>query len=602
VQALADFHGFDPHKTPWNEMSEKARHDFLFGSDIDLTVHYQNRKGFTRTYKSKFPGFYGFIRDWDVGGMYTDTTPCPACQGARLRPEYLAVRLGGYNVHELSQMPLVKLQRMASKIKTTRKDVAFSLQTVRRRLTFLNQVGLGYLHLDRVAGTLSAGEIQRIRLASILGGGLTSLTLLLDEPTRGLHPSEVEALLKALTALRDAGNTVVVVEHDPQVMGSADHLIDVGPGAGQNGGRVVAQGTPERVSRAKSFTGRWLRGERHTMPRKYRKSKKWLSIRGARANNLKAERVDIPLGVLVGMCGVSGSGKSTLVTDTIGRVLAPRKHTTSVAHEPIEPGEHDSIEGAPSRAIVVDQSRVGMGSPAAFLGLNRPLQSLFAAGSDAHALGLDEKQLAASCSVCNGRGVLTMDMAFLPDVHVPCETCRGTGCIAEAWEVRLKGVAYPEAFGLTVDEAYELFGDDRKLGHPLQSARDVGLGYLVLRQPGHALSGGEAQRLKIAKELCRKIPDGTLYLLDEPTIGQHLEDVQRLVGVLHRLVEEGGSVLVVEHHTHLLASCDWLIELGPSGGPEGGYIVAAGIPEKVAAGKTPTATFLKAALSNRSVV
>ncbi len=602
VQALAGYHGFDPHKTPWNRMSKKARHDFLFGSDVDLTVHYQNRKGFTRTYKAKFPGFYGFIRDWDVGGMYTDTTPCPACQGARLRSEYLAVRLSGFNVHELSQMPLATLQRVMAEIQTIRKDVAFSLETIRHRLAFLIQVGLGYLHLDRIAGTLSAGEIQRIRLAGILGGGLTSLTLLLDEPTRGLHPSEVEALLMALTVLRDEGNTVIVVEHDPQVMLSADHLIDVGPGAGQNGGRIVAQGTPAKVSRAKSCTAHWLQGERHMMLRKYRKPKEWFSIHGARANNLKGERVDIPLGVLAGMCGVSGSGKSTLVADTIGRVLAPKKHTTSVAHEPIEPGEHDSIEGAPSRTVVVDQWKVGMGSPAAFLGLTRPLQVLFAAGSDAHALGLDEKQLAASCSVCNGRGVLTLDMAFLPNVHVPCETCRGTGCIAEAWEVRLKGVAYPEAFGLTVDEAYELFGDDKKLKRPLQAARDVGLGYLVLRQPGHALSGGEAQRLKIANELCRKIPDGTLYLLDEPTIGQHLEDVQRLVGVLHRLVEEGGSVLVVEHHAHLLASCDWLIELGPSGGPDGGHVVATGTPEKVATGKTPTASFLKAVLSNRSVV
>lgn len=597
LQALGDHHGFDPHKTPWNEMSEAARHDFLFGSDVTLTVHYRNRKGQSRIYRSKFPGFYGFIRDWDVGGTYTDNTPCPACHGARLRPEYLAVRLNGFNVHELSGMTLGELKRVMAAVKSTPRD--FSLPTVRRRLDFLTKVGLDYLHLDRIAGTLSAGEAQRIRLAGILGSGLTSLTLLLDEPTRGLHPSEVDALLRALKMLRDDGNTVVVVEHDPQVMRAADYLIDMGPGAGRSGGQVVARGTPEKVARAGTCTGRWLRGEWRLELRERRQPQNWFTIRGARANNLKGERIDIPLGVLAGVCGVSGSGKSTLVTDTIGRALAPRKHTTSVAHEPIDPGEHDSIEGAPFRALVVDQSKAGLRSPATFLDLVRPLRSLYAASPDALALGLGEEQLAARCSACGGRGTISMDMTFLPDVHVPCETCRGTGYIAEAWEVRLKGLALPEVFGLTLDEAYDLFRNEERLMRPLQAARDVGLGYLVLRQPGYALSGGEAQRLKIAAELCRKTTAGALYILDEPTIGQHVEDVRRLIGVLHRLVDEGGSVIVVEHHLHMLASCDWLMELGPRGGADGGHVVAAGAPEKVAAGKSPTAAFLKDTLSHR---
>jgi excinuclease ABC subunit A len=293
------------------------------------------------------------------------------------------------------------------------------------------------------------------------------------------------------------------------------------------------------------------------------------------------------------------------VIDTLGRALAPKKQTTSVAYEPVDPGEHDAIEGAPARVLLVDQSRAGVSSPAGFLGLVQPLHSLYAASGDARALGLTEDQLSARCSACGGSGVITLDMAFLPDLHIPCETCRGTGYPFEAWDVRLNGVALPEVFGLTIDEAFGLFGGDERLARPLQAAQEVGLGYLVLRQPGYALSGGEAQRLKIASELCR-VPrkssktnnqqsaiHNTLYILDEPSIGQHLEDVARLTGVLHRLVEQGGSVIIVEHHPHLLAACDWLIELGPGGGPDGGRVVAVGTPEIVAAGETPIVPYLR---------
>jgi excinuclease ABC subunit A len=439
-----------------------------------------------------------------------------------------------------------------------------------------------------------------------LGSGLTSLTLLLDEPTRGLHPAEVNALLGALRALRDEGNTVIVVEHDPAVMRAADRLIDCGPEAGERGGRIVAEGSPREVARADTITGRWLRGERKLEPRGRRKPEAWMTIWGARANNLKGEPVKLPLGLLVGVCGVSGSGKSTLMMDTLGRALAPKKQTTSVAYAPVDPGEHDSIEGAPTRVLLVDQSRAGVHSPAACLGLTPLLQALYAASEDAAALGLDEARLAERCSACGGSGVLTMDMAFLPDVRVPCETCRGSGCRTEAWEVRLRGVALPEVFGLTIDRVYDLFGTEEALARPLQAAREVGLGYLVLRQPGHALSGGEAQRLKIAAELLTgaaraSTPPGrgragTLYLLDEPSVGQHLEDVLRLTGVLHRLVDERGSVFVVEHHPHLLAACDWLVELGPVGGPEGGRVIASGAPEALAKGDTPTAPFLREVL------
>jgi excinuclease ABC subunit A len=575
-----------------------------------MEVTWTGRSGIERSAPVAYPGFYGLIRDWDIGGTYTDTVPCPECQGKRFRPEYLAVRLDGFDIHQLGQMPLWELKSVIESLQvpeSSQRLLSGSLEAMRCRMKFLIQVGLGYLHLDRVAGTLSAGEAQRVRLAGLLGSGLTSLTLLLDEPTRGLHPSEVQALLAALVELRQEGNTVIVVEHDPLILRAADHLIDLGPGAGVAGGRVVAQGKPEQVITQEGVTAAWLSGRRHMTPKKsFRRPAGWLSIFGARANNLKIERVDLPLGVLAGVCGVSGSGKSTLMIDTLGRVLAPKKQTTSVAHEPVEPGEYERIEGAPKRVVLVDQSKAGITSPAAFLDLDRPLRQLFADSEDAHSLGIGAEQLEARCSACNGRGAVTLDMAFLPDVQVPCETCRGTGYQAEAWQVRLHELSLPEVYGLTLEEILSLFGQDERLGRSLQAALEVGLGYLVLRQPGYALSGGEAQRLKIARELAhglaKKPAPGTLYLMDEPTVGLHLEDVQRLSGVLERLVAspaEGGggsSVIIVEHHPHLLAACDWLVELGPGGGPQGGRVIAAGTPADLAAGDTPIAPYLREAL------
>ncbi|MBN1400819.1 MAG: ATP-binding cassette domain-containing protein [Anaerolineae bacterium] len=597
VQALAGRYGFDPASTPWREMSAEARQAFLYGDPEPIEVVYRSRKGRVRTSTQHFPGFYGWIRDWDVGGTYTDSQVCPTCGGGRLRPEYAAVTLAGHNMQALGEAPLWQLAEVMGHLELPAPSspwVAASLRTIRLRLRFLGQVGLGYLHLHRESATLSAGEAQRIKLAALLGSGLTSLTILLDEPTRGLHPSEVEALVGALAALRDEGNTVIVVEHDPVLIRAADYLLDLGPGAGAAGGRIIAQGTPEQVMTADTPTAAWLRGERRIAPRTARRQPKgWMTIVGARENNLKGEEVRIPLGALVGVCGVSGSGKSTLLVDTLARALAPRKQTTSVAYEPIEPGAHEAILGAPRRAITVDQTRAGLHSPASFLNLERPLWALYAESEDAQALGLSEKDLSSRCSVCRGEGAVSLDMGFLPAVHIPCETCAGTGYRAEAWQVRLQGVALPELMGMTIDQVYALFAEDDRLSVPLQAARDVGLGYLVLRQPGYALSGGEAQRLKIAKELCRRTTPQTLYILDEPTLGQHLEDAARLSGVLHRLVDAGHTVLIIEHHAHLLASCDWLIELGPRGGPEGGHIIAAGRPESLAAGQTPTAPYLR---------
>ncbi len=603
--ALAQRYAFDPQVTPWDQMSPEAQNAFLFGDPEALTTTFRSRTGRTSTRVVTFPGFFGFIRDWDVGGTYTDTQKCPECLGSGLRPEYSAVHFNQFNSYALSEMPLNALISVLSSLddcarRSSIPGVISSLETLHRRTHFLIQVGLGYLHLNRVASTLSAGEAQRIKLAGLLGSGLTSLTVLLDEPTRGLHPGEVQALLAALQGLKEDGNTVVVVEHDPLIMHAADFLIDMGPGSGASGGKVMAQGKPGEVQKADTITAAWLRGEREfEYHRTLRQERGWLRIKGARCNNLRGETVELPLGVLVGVCGVSGSGKSSLVIDTLGRALAPKKQTTSVAYEPVDPGVYDEIIGAPDRTVVVDQAKAGVVNPAAFLGLTQPLVTLFAASSEAQALGLDAKMLGHTCSACNGRGYQRIEMGFLPDVRTPCETCRGSGFSADAWNVHVRGLTLPEIEHLTIDQAYELFRDEERLASILSSARDVGLGYLVLRQPGFSLSGGEAQRLKIARELCSKANRGSLYILDEPTVGQHLEDVRRLVGVLDNLVEAGHSVLVVEHHPHLLAACDWLVELGPGGGPDGGQIVAAGTPQRVAQGNTPTAPFLREVFGER---
>lgn len=609
IQALAKRHNFDPAKTPWNQMTPKAQQAFLFGDSKPLEVEYESRKLPTKRVKSKYHGFYAqWIRDWDVGGTYTKAEPCDQCKGTGFRPEYLAVKLSGHNVHELCEMPLSRLNFVLETLPTTHLEEVYpasnSRDTILKRLRFLLQVGLGYLHLNRISGTLSAGEAQRVRLASLLGSGLTSLTVLLDEPSRGMHPAEVSALVTALLELRNEGNTVIVVEHDPVVIQAADWLVDMGPGAGTAGGQVTAVGKPKQVMESNTVTAKWLRHERRiNFSRERRKPifplRNWLIIKGAREHNLKGGTLKIPLGVLVGICGVSGSGKSTLFIDTVGRVLAPKKITTSVAYEPMNPGEYQSIEGAPQNTILLDQVRKGINSPGQFLGLFRPLLSLYAESDDAKALGLDEKELAKPCSVCEGRGSVRTRMGFLPDIHTPCETCRGTGRRPEAWEVRLKGIALPVLNSLTLKEINELFGNHESLTRKLEAAMNVGLGYLVLHQPAYTLSGGEVQRLKIAKELSRKTPDKSLFILDEPTVGQHMEDVARLIKVLQKLVDKGHSVIVIEHHPHLLAACDWLVELGPVGGPDGGKVIATGKPETIARRKTPTAPYLKAVLEGK---
>ncbi len=602
LKALGRRYGFDPKSTPWKSMSTDAQHAFLFGDPERLDITYlgtQRGEKVEVNAKSQWAGFYKWVSDWDVGGTYTERVTCGKCGGSGLRPEFLRVKLLGYNIYECNMLPIFKLKRVLQKLKLRRRDEVArgSLSKVMKRLSFLEKVGLTYIHLDREASTLSAGEAQRVVLSSLLGSGLTSLTVILDEPTRGMHPSEVEALVDALSGLRDDGNTVIVVEHDPVVIQAADEIADMGPGSGTLGGELVAQGTPSEVMKSNTITGKWLRGDKRTKGRLEKRTPiAWMTIKGARENNLQNLTLDIPLGVLTGVCGVSGSGKSTLFLDTIGRELAPKKFTTSVSHEPIQPGEHDSIQGRPRRTIILDQGRKGIRSPGHALGLFKPLTQAYSESEDAKALDIGFETLSKPCSVCEGHGRIKIEMGFLPNVYETCETCQGTGRSPEAWDVRIKGISLPELNRLTLAELYDMFRDYEEVARRIRPALEVGLDYLALRQPSVTLSGGEIQRLKIAQEFSKGGEHGNLFIIDEPTVGQHLEDVERLIEVLHKLVDRGNSVIVVEHHPNVLAACDYLIELGPGGGPDGGRIIAAGIPEKLADSGTPTSVYIREVL------
>ncbi len=602
IAEIGKRYGFDPTTTPWQEMSQEAQDAFLFGDGHRYTWTYQSKTdGSMKQSTWTWRGFYaGWVKDWDIQGTYTDNVPCPKCKGAGLQPEYLAVTIGGFNFHQLSEMPLTQLAEVLEQVPALPPDEPFagnSLTIAKRRLRFLQQVGLGYLHLNRPMGTLSAGEAQRIKLGGLLGSELTSLTILLDEPSRGMHPSELEALKDALNSLREEGNTVIVVEHDMLLIRAADYVIDMGPGAGAAGGKVVFKGTPQQLTKAKTPTGQWLRREHgFELTRSRRQPTGWMTITGARGNNLRGEPVKIPLGTLVGVCGVSGSGKSTLMIDTLGRAQVRKTHSSSFSMEPMDPLDYDSISSAPARTVIVDQTRRGIGSPSRYLGIQRHLLKIYADSDDAQALGVDRKTLTRSCKACKGRGRIRIEMGFLPDAYLECETCQGTGYLPEAWDIRVKGVALPEVNHLSLDKAYKLFCDEPKIAEPLELARSVGLGYLVWHQPAFSLSGGEVQRLKIAGELMKKVKTKTLYILDEPTVGLHMEDVAQLTKVLHRLAEQGHTVVVVEHHPQLLAACDWIIELGPVGGPEGGKVIATGTPEAVSQKDTPTAPYLRGLL------
>jgi excinuclease ABC subunit A len=611
LQALAQRYGFDPFTTPYRDLSPAAREAFLFGEEpVELAAEARRMASRTVTWR----GVLKIMASWDVGGLYTDHVTCPACGGARLRPQFLTVRLAGMDRHALHHEPVEAVRRALAGVSVPGRAPGWtgrSLRVARRRLEFLARVGLDYLHLDRGSATLSAGEVQRVKLASLLGAELTGMTVLLDEPSRGLHPREVEALGAALAELRDAGNTAVFVDHDPRLVGLADHLVLLGPGAGTAGGAVVADGSPARARRQAGAGplgggGASQRGaggeslldpvlpDRVAGPRAEPTGE--LVVRAPTAHNLAGEDVTVPLGVLTGVCGVSGSGKSTLVIDVLARVLDPPKLTSSVAYEAITPGAHAGIDGAPPRTVHADQSRTGIRTPGAFLAVLPALRRAYADSGEAAARGLSADDLVPRCDACRGRGAVRADMSFLPAVEQPCDTCEATGYRPEARELAVRGMSLPRLEACTIDEVVRRWGDLEPVARPLLAAARLGLGYLTLGQRSRTLSGGERQRLKLTKELARPVPTATLFILDEPTVGLHALDIARLAAVLGELVAAGHSVLVVDHEPVLLACCDRLIELGPGGGPHGGRVIAAGTPEQLAAGGTPTAPYLKAVL------
>ena len=520
--------------------------------------------------------------------------PCPACQGRRLRPEALAVTVGGKSIHDATTLPVDEALAFFDHLQLTGNQqiiAAQILKEIHARLGFLQSVGLSYLTLSRASGTLSGGESQRIRLATQIGSSLMGVLYILDEPSIGLHQRDNDKLLATLCRLRDLGNTLIVVEHDEDTMRAADWLIDIGPGAGALGGRVVAAGTPEQVmADPNSLTGQYLSGKR-TIPlpaHRRRGSGKLLTVRGARENNLKNIDVSIPLGTFTCVTGVSGSGKSSLVNEVLFKALGAELNRMKV-----RPGKHDRMEGMEhlDKVIAIDQSPIGRtprSNPATYTNLFNLIRDLFASTPDAKARGYGPGRFSFNtkggrCEACGGDGMLKIEMHFLSDVYVPCEVCQGKRYNRETLEVRYKGKNIADVLDMTVDEALEFFSAVPNICDKLTTLRDVGLGYVKLGQPSTTLSGGEAQRVKLATELSRRATGRTVYILDEPTTGLHADDVRKLLEVLQRLTDGGNTVLVIEHNLDVIKCADYIIDLGPEGGIGGGRVVAAGTPEEIAA-------------------
>ncbi len=617
LDALATHLAIDIYR-PWRELPEVARQALLNGTPEPVTF-YRDAGGRRHFYRKPFEGVVGQLErrlaeaDSRAGReeveRFMNRRPCPACGGARLRPEALAVRVGGLTITEFTRASVWEAARLLEGLElapTERRIAERILRETLDRLSFLRNVGLGYLSLERASATLSGGEAQRIRLATQIGSRLVGVLYVLDEPTIGLHQKDVARLLATLASLRDAGNSVIVVEHDPQTIMAADHVIDMGPGAGDAGGEVIFSGTPAELVAGDSLTGGYLSGRLSVpLPRRRRPPLGWLRLEGASEHNLKGIDVRFPLGCLTCVTGVSGSGKSSLVIDTLYRALA-RKAFGS--RERV--GTYQRLEGAEAveKVIDVDQSPIGRtprSNPATYTGLFAPLRALLARTPEARARGYGAERFSFNikggrCERCQGEGQIRIEMQFLPDVHIVCQECGGTRFGRETLEVRYKGKNVAEILDLTVDQARGFFGHVPKLTQKLATLHEVGLGYLRLGQPSSTLSGGEAQRIKLARELSRRGPGGTLYILDEPTTGLHFADVERLLEVLGRLADAGHTVIVIEHNLDVIKTADYVIDLGPEGGEAGGYLVACGTPEKVAAcAASPTGPFLAAALAGR---
>ncbi len=612
--------------TAWEELPKETQDAVLFGTGkTDINFVYDDG---LRTYKTKKP-FEGVIgnlerryKETESAGMreeiekYMSSKPCLACNGFRLKPEALAVKIDGLHVGQVSDMSIRAaaewFKGLPKRLTATQNQIGERVfKEIRERLGFLNDVGLDYLTLSRGSGSLSGGESQRIRLASQIGSGLTGVLYVLDEPSIGLHQRDNERLLETLRRLRDIGNTVIVVEHDEDAILTADYVVDIGPGAGVNGGRIIAEGTPEDILKSKaSITGQYLSGKLQipTPPerRKAVKSKK-IHLDGATGNNLKNVSVDVPLGLFVAITGVSGGGKSTLMIDTMYQAMARRLNGARV-----NPAPHNHLTGLEflDKIIDIDQSPIGRtprSNPATYTGAFGPLREWFAGLPEAKARGYGPGRFSFNvkggrCEKCEGDGVIKIEMHFLPDVYVTCEVCKGHRYNRETLEVQFKGKSIADVLDMTIDEATEFFAAVPSIREKFATLQRVGLGYVKVGQPATTLSGGEAQRVKLSKELSRRATGRTLYMLDEPTTGLHFHDIAKLLEVLHELVDSGNTVVVIEHNLEVIKTADWIIDMGPEGGDGGGEVVGVGTPEDLIENKRSyTGKFLKEVMERRPV-
>ncbi len=615
LEALEQHYRFSS-RTPFKELDEAIKQALLHGSGL-TPINFFFEQGGRRIFMPRpFPGVIPMLEERYNGSdswlvredieQYMAIRPCPTCQGARLRKEALAVRLGGLNISEVTGLSVAQTLEWFKNLKLSPRQAEIArrvLKEITERLSFLMEVGLDYLTLNRATATLAGGEAQRIRLATQIGSKLSGVLYILDEPSIGLHPRDTQRLLATLKVLRDLGNTVIVVEHDPETIRQADFVVDMGPGAGRQGGRAVFVGPPKELLRSDTLTGLYLSGRREiTLPRDRRVPKAFLRLNGASGHNLKNLSADIPLGVLTCVTGVSGSGKSTLIMDTLYLALRQKLYRARIAAVPY--GELTGAEQL-DKVINIDQSPIGRtprSNPATYSGVFTMIRELFSQVPEARLRGYKPGRFSFNvkggrCEACRGEGINKIEMHFLPDVYVRCEVCRGLRYNPATLEIRYKGFTIAEVLEMTVDQALEVFGPVPALRDRLQTLADVGLGYVQLGQSATTLSGGEAQRLKLSRELSKRATGQTLYILDEPTTGLHLADIEKLLLVLNRLVDAGNTVIIIEHNLDVIKTADYLIDLGPEGGDQGGHLVAAGTPEEVARHKeSHTGHFLRAIL------
>ncbi|MGZ6953596.1 MAG: excinuclease ABC subunit UvrA [Acidimicrobiia bacterium] len=603
LEAVGDELGFSTD-TPWRKLKKAQQKAVLYGTGkAQVLVRYKNRYNRTREYRTRYEGVIPWLerrhseaesdRSREQIEGYMREVPCGACGGARLKPASLAVTIGGKSIAEVGNLSIRNTAAFFHEVELNERERLIAervLKEVNERLAFLLDVGLDYLSLNRSSGTLAGGEAQRIRLASQIGSGLVGVLYVLDEPSIGLHQRDNQRLIDTMIRLRDLGNTVLVVEHDEETIRVADHIVDIGPGAGEHGGEVVAEGDLDAILREpRSVTGQYLSGaqEIHVPDRRREPGDQWLTVRGAREHNLRDIDVKIPLGCFVSVTGVSGSGKSTLVNDILFHRLMQQIYRSRTV-----PGKHKSIDGteALDKVINIDQSPIGRtprSNPATYTGVFDKVRALFAATPEAKIRGYQQGRFSFNvkggrCEACAGDGTIKIEMHFLPDVYVPCEVCKGARYNRDTLDITFKGKNIAEILDLSCEEGVEFFANQPAIARWLQTLVDVGLGYVRLGQPAPTLSGGEAQRVKLATELGKRSTGRTIYILDEPTTGLHFEDVRRLLGVLQRLVDVGNTVLVIEHNLDVIKSADWLIDLGPEGGDGGGKVIAEGPPEHVA--------------------